>query len=189
MWNEIIAWMKVRENVTFLIAVASFGLSVWNFVSDKFRNRKKLEIVVCDVFCLGPSPEQEYTEVLNLNIINKSREAITLSGIEVSAKNQICRFGEYRLKLIVNSQKIGGKEVGRSEWNADVFPIKIEGMGYAHMLLASTGSKKYIQAGEPYKMKLFSNKGTITKVVTSDFSSVARLSQCRAPDSHTEALQ
>ena len=188
MWIKMFEWLNVRDNVTFLIAVASFVLSIWNFVSDKLKNRKKLEIIVQNVFCMGPSREKEYTEVLNLHIINKSREAITLSGLELKVEKQTCQFGEYRLKLLTNSRKVGNKEVSRSEWYSDIFPIKVEGMGYAHIVLASTGTEKHIQEGEPYRLKIFSNKGIVRKKVTSYFSSAELLSQCREPDLHTEAL-
>lgn len=189
MWNKMIEWLNVQDNVTFLIAVASFGLSIWNFVSDKLKNRKKLEIVVQNVFCMGPSPEMEYTEILNLTVINKSREAITLSGLEIKTGTLIGRFGEYRFNLHEHSHKINNREVSRSVWYADVFPIKIEGLGYSHVLLASTGEGKYIHEGEPYTMTIFTNKGPVTKEFVSCFSSGQLLSQCRAPDLQTEALQ
>lgn len=188
MWTKIVEWLNSRENVTFLIAVASFLLSGWNFVSDKLENRKKLDVTVCNVFCLGPSLEKEYTEVLNLMVVNKSREAITLSGFAIKTENQTCQFGEYRLKLLTHSHKIGNKEVSRSEWYSDVFPIKIEGLGCAHMLLSSTGAEKHIQVDKPYRITISSNKGIIKKTVTSDFSSAAQLLQCRAPDLQVEEL-
>lgn len=189
MWNKIVEWLNVRDNVTFLIAVASFALSIWNFASDKIKNRKNLIVEVQNVFCMGPSPEKEYTEVLNICFINKSREAITLSRLELSSELGECAFGEYRLKLLTNSRKHGIKELSRSEWYSDIFPIKVEGLGYEHMVLSSTGSTKHIAENAPYKLKVFSNKGIITKTFTSDFSNAGMLSQCREPDSHTEALE
>ncbi len=68
-------------------------------------------------------------------------------------------------------------------------PVKVEGLGYEHMVLSSTGSTKHIAENAPYKLKVFSNKGIITKTFTSDFSNAGMLSQCREPDSHTEALE
>lgn len=189
MWTKMIEWLNVRDNVTFLIAIASFGLSIWNFVSDKLKKRKKLEIVVQNVFCMGPSPEMEYTEILNLTVVNKSREAITLSGLEIETENQTGRFGEYRFKLQKHSDKINNREVSRSVWYSDTFPIKIEGLGYSHVLLASTGERKYIHEDEPYRMTIFTNKGTVTKKFVSCFSSDRLLSQCRVPDSQAEALE
>lgn len=189
MWNKIVEWLNVRDNVTFLIAVASFALSIWNFASDKIKNRRNLIVEVQNVFCMGPSPEKEYTEVLNICFINKSREAITLSRLELSSELGKCAFGEYRLKLLTNSWKHGIKELSRSEWYSDIFPIKVEGLGYEHMVLSSTGSTKHIAENAPYKLKVFSNKGIITKTFTSDFSNAGMLSQCREPDSHTEALE
>ncbi len=189
MWNKMVEWLNVRDNVTFLIAVASFALSIWNFASDKIKNRKNFIVEVQNVFCLGPSPEKEYTEVLNICFINKSREAITLSRLELSSELGECVFGEYCLKLLTNNRKHGNKEVSRSEWYSDIFPVKVEGLGYEHMVLSSTGSTKHIAENAPYKLKVFSNKGIITKTFTSDFSNAGMLSQCREPDSHTEALE
>lgn len=47
MWNKMVEWLNVRDNVTFLIAVASFALSIWNFASDKIKNRKNLMLSQC----------------------------------------------------------------------------------------------------------------------------------------------
>lgn len=188
MIDKTVEWLNNRENVTFLVAIASFGLSIWNFLSDKIKNRKNLEIEVQNVFCFGPSPDKKFTETLNIRFINKSREAITLSGLELSSEIGECRFGEYRLKLLTNSQKRGNKEISRSEWYSDTFPVKIEGLGFEHMILSSTSTKKRIVENRPYKLTVFSNKGTVTRTFTSAFSNAGMLSQCQEPDSHTEAL-
>lgn len=188
MFDKIVEWLNSRENVTFLIAIASFGLSIWNFLSDKIKNRKNIEIEIQNVFCFGPSPDKKYTEALNIRFINRSRESITLSGLELSSGAGECRFGEYRLKLLMNSQKRGNKEISRSEWYSDTFPVKLEGLGFEHMILSSTSTERHIVENKPYTLKVFSNKGTVIRTFTSGFSNVDMLSRCREPDSHTEAL-
>ena len=189
MWNKMIEWLNVRDNVTFLIAVASFALSIWNFASDKIKNRKNLMIKVQKAFRFEMTPDNGYTEVLNVVVINKSREAITLSGMKLLTQSGNFRFGIDRRELVSISNKSGNKEISRSTWYSDVFPVKIEGLGYAQLLLSSTNKENGIQENEPYVLELFSNKGKVRKTFTSDFSSAESLSQCRAPDLHTEALE
>lgn len=59
MFDKAVEWLNSRENVTFLIAIASFGLSIWNFLSDKIKNRKNLEIEVQNVFLLWTKSRQK----------------------------------------------------------------------------------------------------------------------------------
>lgn len=88
----------------------------------------------------------------------------------------------------MNSKKRGNKEISRSEWYSGTFPVKLEGLGFEHMILSSTGIERHIEENKPYTLKVFSNKGTVTKTFTSGFSNVDMLSQCQEPNSHTEAL-
>lgn len=50
MWNKIVEWLNVRDNVTFLIAVASFALSIWNFATVYKGNIIKNLIMDCQSY-------------------------------------------------------------------------------------------------------------------------------------------
>ena len=190
MWNKMIEWLNVRDNVTFLIAVASFALSIWNFFSDWIKNRKNISVKIKNVFSFGPDSDGDYTEVLNICIVNKSREGIVLTGFEVSCAEKTNRYGEYRyeLKKCSEGNKTLHRETSRSRWFSDLIPAKIEGLGYVHLLVASTGSLKCIEENQECHFVISTNKGKIRGSFTSDFSNAGMLSQCREPDLYTEGL-
>ena len=188
MWDKLVEWTAseaFRDDATLLIAVLGFVLSLWNFISDKVKNWKNLKICVQNLFICGPSPKNEYCNVLNISFINKSRESITLSNLELRSKTERYKFGEYTLWVSENYQHIGTKEVSRSEWFSDVFPVTVSGLGYAHMILSSTSVNTYILANKPYTLVLSTNKGRIKKRFFSDYSNGELLSECREPSSHT----
>lgn len=189
MFDKIVEWLNNRENVTFLLAVFGSVLSAWNWVEKHFENRKRIKNEIKDVFCFGPDPSNGgYTEALNLYIMNKSREAIALSGMKVICGSRYNRFGEYRIELHNRSNRENGKEVIRLRWFSDIFPVKIEGLGCAHLLVASTGDLKCIESGKDCQIVLYSNKGKIYSKFSAVISDQELLSQCREPSSQTEAL-
>ena len=144
--DKIIQWVTCNQDwITSAIAVFGAVLSAWNWLERHLENRKRVVIEVKNVFCFGPEAKTGgYAEVLHLYIINKSREPITLSQLQMSCDAQINRFGEYRMELHSQSNKKGSVEVIRRRWFSDTFPVKLEGLGYVHLLLASTGDVRCI---------------------------------------------
>lgn len=129
--DKIIQWVTCNQDwITPAIAVFGAVLSAWNWLERHLENRKRVVIEVKNVFCFGPEAKTGgYTEVLHLYIINKSREPITLSQLQMSCDAQINRFGEYRMELHSQSNKKGSVEVIRRRWFSDTFPVKLEGWG------------------------------------------------------------
>lgn len=189
MLENVIEWLNDRNNVTLLIAIAGFALSLWNMVEAQLKNRKNVQIYVQNVFRSGPNEKDFYAEILNVTFINKSREAITLSGLAVECDGKIHRFGEYQQMLIEKKRTTGNREISRSTWHSDTFPQKLEGLGCVHMLVSTTTKDLCIKSQSPYVFILYTNKGTIKKTLVNDISDIKALSECRAPDWHTEALK
>ena len=189
MWNQVSNWVSSRENVTFLIAISGFLLSVWNFAESKIKNRRALLVMVRNVFVLGPNPEGEYLEVLNIAFVNKSREAIALSRLRIACGDSTGVYGELREKLIEHSHKVRTKETSRSTWFSDVFPVKLEGLDCANLLICSSGGQRCIEDGKKCQIELFTNKGIIRSDFIAHFSGVELLWQCREPNSEVQALK
>ena len=188
--EKILQWIADRKDwVTLGIAVFGAMLSMWNWLEKHLENRKRVTVEVKNVFCFGPDPKTGgYTEVLHLYILNKSREPITLSQLQVRCNAKSNRFGEYRIELHNRSNKKGSVEVIRRRWFSDTFPVKLEGLGYAHLLLASTGDARCIEEGKKCLMLIDSNKGKIRKEVTCTFSEWDLLPLCKEPSFEAEAL-
>nr|DAG18568.1 MAG TPA: hypothetical protein [Caudoviricetes sp.] len=188
--DKIIQWVTCNQDwITPAIAVFGAVLSAWNWLERHLENRKRVVVEVKNVFCFGPEAKTGgYTEVLHLYIINKSREPITLSQLQMSCDAQINRFGEYRMELHSQSNKKGSVEVIRRRWFSDTFPVKLEGLGYVHLLLASTGDVRCIEQGKKCLMRIDSNKGKIRKEITCAFSEWDLLPLCKEPSLTVEAL-
>lgn len=189
MMDELTKWLHNRENITFLLAVFGSALSAWNWIEKHLENRKRLKVKIKNAFCFGPDIQNEgYTEVLNMDFINKSREPIVISGLKISCQRNFNMFGERRLELCCQSDKINGKEVTRLKWFSDIFPVKIEGLGCAHVLVASTGDSKCIIPEKIYTVTVYTNKGKIYLRFLGELSNQEILSQCREPTTQSEAL-
>lgn len=188
--EKLIQWTACNQDwITLVIAVFGAVLSAWNWIEKHLENRKRVAVEVKNVFCFGPEAETGgYTEVLHLYIINKSRESITLSQLQMSCDAKSNQFGEYRMELHSRSNKRGRVEVVRRRWFSDTFPVKLEGLGYAHLLLASTGDARCIEQGKKCRMRIDSNKGKICKEITCEFSEWDLLPLCKEPNLAAEAL-
>lgn len=189
MWNSIAVWFSNRENTTFFIAVCSFLLSVLNFAETRMKNRKSLSVKIHNTFSLGPTQDATYCEILNISFENKSREAIVLSRMQITCGPCTRMYGEFREKLLEHSRKKGNKEISRSIWFSDTFPLKIEGLGCAHCLIYASGKAPCIADGKTCYIKLSTNKGIIRKKFTASLSNLELLSKCRAPSSEVQATR
>ena len=89
---------------------------------------------------------------------------------------------------IAKAIKKGSVEVIRRRWFSDTFPVKLEGLGYVHLLLASTGDVRCIEQGKKCLMRIDSNKGKIRKEITCAFSEWDLLPLCKEPSLTVEAL-
>lgn len=188
MWNKIIEWVgseAFHDDATLIIACFAFVLSLWNALWDLYKNHKNLKINVQNLFICGPGPNGEYVNVLNIKFVNKSREPITLSGLELNTSDERYKFGEYRLRVFEGHRRVGSTEVSRYELFSDVFPVTVPGLGCAHMLLSSTSIHTRILSNKPYKLVLSTNKGRIRKRFLSGYSNGELLSECREPSSYT----
>lgn len=188
--KEFMQWAVCNQSwITLGIAIFGAALSTWNWIEKHLENRKRVVVEMKNVFCFGPEAKTGgYTEVLHLYIINKSREPITLSQLQMSCDAKSNRFGEYRMELHNRSNKKGSVEVTRRRWFSDTFPVKLEGLGYAHLLLSSTGDARCIEQGKKYLILIDSNKGKIRKEVTCTFSEWDLLPLCKEPSFTAEAL-
>ena len=172
--KEILNWFLSRDNVTFVIAVAGFVLSLWNTLHDWFRNRKALIIEAKEVFSLS-DPEGQTTEIVKFIATNKSKEPITLSGLSISCCEKSNEFGEYRLCL---ARQLNDK----TEWHAMIFPIKIEGLGGELLFFASSGDRSVIRLNEPCTAEFRSNKGILKmQFVVSEFADQSFIQSSQYP--------
>ena len=171
----------INEITSFVIAIISFILSIYNFIAPFVRNRKKMEIIISNVFRFGSG--NQTSDILNIKFINKSREAITISQMIISCEKKADGFGKYNKRLMDHTSRIGNEITDRRFWTADVLPVRIEGLGFFSGLLVSDGNTPVIDQDNECNITLLTNKGTIhSKCKFPDFSDNKLLSQCRSSD-------
>lgn len=125
---KLISWISKRENITFLIAVVGFGLSIFNFVENRISNRKKLNFSIEYTY-----NEAEYLFLVT-TITNCSRIPITLTSGKFIIHGQEHRIGKQRLTLFTY---LYPEKRGKQTEQSEVFPIKIEGLDYIRCLFAT----------------------------------------------------
>lgn len=170
-----------KDNITLVIAILGFLLSFYTIVERYIQNRKHLEIHISYVFRIGNEPKA--TEILNIQIINKSREAITVSRMQVICENRVDGFGNFRKKLLTITNRSGNEITERNNWTSDILPIKIEGLGFFSGLLVSDKNNFVLTPKKKCKLILYTNKGKIiSDYLFSEFDSNKLISECKSPD-------
>ena len=125
---KMIEWLSVRDNITFLIALAGFGLSLWNFFSDLWRNRCSISVEYISHYC-GVHPNGKTVLQLRLNIVNRSSAPISISRMFLIYQG--CEFEFLFPSVCVwEFAKLKNHEVVKQEEiKSQALPFKIEGRG------------------------------------------------------------
>lgn len=123
-WN----WFLVRENITFLIALVGFMLSLWNFFSDHWRNRCSFSVEYISHYC-GIHPNGKTVLQLRLNIVNKSSVPISISRMFLNYKRQELEFLFPSVCVWEFTKRRNHEIVKQEEINSQAIPFKIEGHG------------------------------------------------------------
>lgn len=182
---KIIDWICNRDNITFVIAVAGFAMSVWNFAEAFLRRRVRLRVDFAHVFRVEGG--ERCVDILHLKVFNLSGRAVIVSRLTVEHDIDFADFGTYRRQLLRSeraSRHSSGETVRTEQtWMSDHLPIQIEGGGFANLMLIADLDGQHISLRRVNLVKLYTPFGIIRKkLVLSDFSDRKLLGECRAPD-------
>ena len=184
-FNEILDWLCNQNNITFVIAVLGFAMSVYNFTESLLRKRRKVRVDFAHVF--RAEGRERCVDMLHMKVYNLSGREIVTSRITVENSHCSGGFGAYRRQLLRSARTItrSSGELERKEmvWMSDHLPVKIEGGGFANLILMADTDGQFIALKAPNVVKLHTPSGVVKKKLTiSDFSEKGLLGECRAPD-------
>ena len=170
-----------RSNVTHWIAVIGFCISLYNFLSDHFRNILRLKVEVTHVFH-GGDPDKGF-DVANLRILNPSARPIVVSRITVSNYVRSGSIGSYRKLIYRKTIRTNGQITSQATWMSDHLPIKVEANGCVNLLLATdTNDPLFLRHAENYIQIHTARKTMKLTVRLSNFSETKLLEECRESD-------
>lgn len=179
--DAILQWLSVQNNITFLIAIAGFGMSIYNFVYSIVQDRTRVEAEVSHVFRAGSATK--CVEVINLRILNLSKIPVVLSRVTVKNYLRSGSFGSYRRKIYTHTVRSNGNVESQTIWTSDQLPIKIEGNGCVNLLLIADDKEPLLAANAENTFQLHTAKKTVCRNVhITNFSHFELLSECREPD-------
>jgi hypothetical protein len=177
----MIDYFSDRSNVTHWIAIISFCISIYNFLTEHFRYRLRLKVEVSHIFH-GDTPDRGF-DVVNLRILNPSARPVVISRIEVSNYLRAGAIGSYRKQIYTKTVKTNGVVVSKTIWTSDQLPIKIEANGCVNLLLVTDANTPlFLRYAENY-IRVYTS-GKIQKLThrLSNFSDTKLLEVCREPD-------
>lgn len=174
-------WITEKENITFVIAVIGFVISIYNFVYSLIQNHTRIKISVPHVFHIE-SPRRNF-EMLHIQILNLSKNPVVISKISVKNTKYTGSFGAYRRELFSKTIRSNGIVVEQKKWFSDQFPVKIEGGSCVNLLLAVDKEMPAFAEGEQNVLKVHTAQRVIRyKLFLSSFSEKELLEECREPN-------
>lgn len=178
---KVIEWISDRSNITFLIAVVGFAISIYNFISAIIQNRTRINVDVAHVFRIENA--QRCIDIVNLKVLNLSKNPVVLSRITVENDLHSGSLGTYRREVFSKTRRTGGQITDRKVWFSDQLPIKIEGNGCVNLLLVADKEMPLFAKGKKNIINLHTARKTIVrKLLLTDFSENELLEKCREPD-------
>lgn len=89
--------------ITFIIAIISFGISIWNFVETRLQNRVNLA-VECKDFIIAENFNRQPLYIA-LSIVNKSRLPIAVSRAFITVNGEKFEFSW--IPQVVHQARLG----------------------------------------------------------------------------------
>lgn len=117
----MVLWMKSRENITFMIAIIGFALSLYNFAVVLIERRKSIVFSICHAY------EVQGRLLLIVDIVNKSQLPITLASGTIFIDGDTFKIGQKSTTWFTYADPIAK---GRTGEKTEIFPIRIEGLGF-----------------------------------------------------------
>lgn len=150
------------EFITFIIAVIGFGISIYNFILEKIRSAKRIYFTINHAFSYG-KVGVKYSEIIDIEIHNKSYSPITISKIEITGNNSSDFYGERIMKY--SEHKMMHKEdvEYKGVWYSMILPVRIEPNSFYRGALISSNMLKVLQENKKHQIVFYTSKGPITK--------------------------
>lgn len=150
--NGIINWLWNRENVTLLIAIAGFGMSLYNFFRALWDNRCSFKVDYVSHYCCLSKSGKYAEPMFRLNFVNLSSAPLTVVRmfLLVDGKKYEFLFPEQQVYQMTRHQN--GETVKIGEVKSQKLPFRLEGKGalggYFAAYLPTDMEKTFQSAGK-----------------------------------------
>ncbi len=117
----------IFDIITFIIAIISFGISIWNFVETRLQNRVNLA-VECKDFIIAENFNRQPLYIA-LSIVNKSRLPIAVSRAFITVNGEKFEFS--RIPQVVHQARLGtqSETFDRTIVKSITLPLNLAGLG------------------------------------------------------------
>ena len=117
----------IFDIITFIIAIVSFGLSLWNFIETRLNNRVNLS-VECKDFIIAEHFSRQPLYIA-LSLINKSQLPISISRAFITIDNETFEFSW--IPQVVHQARLGTKyeTFDRTIVKSITLPLSLAGLG------------------------------------------------------------
>lgn len=117
----------IFDIVTFVIAIVSFCLSLWNFIETRLNNRVNLS-VECKDFIVAEHLSRQPLYIA-LSLINKSQLPISISRAFITLDNETFEFSW--IPQVVHHARLGTKDetFDRTIVKSVTLPLNLSGLG------------------------------------------------------------
>lgn len=176
----MIEWLTNQNNIAFLIALAGFAISIYNFVSSIIQNHTRIKVEVAHIF--RSEDTTRCIDTLNLKLLNLSKNPVVISRIIVKNSLRAGSIGTYRREVSKVIHYRGANVTGSNVWISDNLPVKIEGNGCVNLLLVSDSETPLFEIGIKNTLKIYTAKKTVRySFLHNEFSAQTLLEKCREP--------
>ena len=127
--NGIINWLWNRENVTLLIAIAGFGMSLYNFFRALWDKRCSFLVDYVSHYCCLSKSGKYAEPMFRFNFVNLSSAPLTVVRmfLLVDGKKYEFLFPEQQVYQMTRRQK--GETIQTGEVKSQKLPFRVEGKG------------------------------------------------------------
>ena len=149
--NTMAKWLCQRENITLVIAIAGFVMSLYNFFSAIWDKRCSFSVGYVSHYCHLSRSEKHAELVFRLNFINQSSVPLTIVRMfmVVDDKKYEFLFPEQQVYRMTRTEN--GKTFQIGEIKSQSLPVRIEGNGalggYFAVYLPPEMEKRFQLAG------------------------------------------
>lgn len=149
--NTMAKWLCQRENITLVIAIAGFVMSLYNFFRAIWDKRCSFSVGYVSHYCHLSRSEKHAELVFRLNFINQSSVPLTIVRMfmVVDDKKYEFLFPEQQVYRMTRTEN--GKTFQIGEIKSQSLPVRIEGNGalggYFAVYLPPEMEKRFQLAG------------------------------------------
>lgn len=130
MFSKIVLPVLTKDNITLVIAIVGFIISIYNLILSIVTQRKSLEITILDIYSLHD------IIAINISIENRSRLPIAITNFTlVSNDSYRTNCTPIPTLLFENVRRIGKEVVERKQTYSTQLPISISSLAAANAIV------------------------------------------------------